>query len=85
MTIQVNVKDITVDDFDLLKSNIQNNESFELMFYDPNNEEDEDEKNIGIFFQNKDLSKGASTLMFDVSKKDAIILSKMLLTFCESI
>jgi hypothetical protein len=77
---QVKIKEITIDDADIIKQHLESGNDWQITIYDGT----DDHKSIGIFLEQSDQNKGC-TIMFELTEKEALFLGKSLITMSESI
>jgi hypothetical protein len=80
MKTQINIKEIIIDDAEIIKKHLQSGNDWQITIYDGT----DDDKSIGIFLEQSDLNK-CCTIMFNLTEKEALFLGKSLITMAESI
>jgi len=80
MTTQIKINEITIDDSELIRQHLENGKDWQIKIYDGTDEE----KMVGIFLEQSNARIGA-TIMFDLTKKEALFLGKSLITMAEII
>jgi len=80
MKTEIKINEITIDNADLIKQELENGKNWQITIYDGT----DDDKAVGIFLEQSDLSKGC-TVMFELNEKEALFLGKSLIAMAESI
>jgi len=80
MKTELRINEITIDNADLIKKELENGRNWQITIYDGA----DDDKAVGIFLEQTDLSKGC-TVMFELTEKEALFLGKSLIAIAESI
>jgi len=80
MKTELRINKITIDNADLIKKELENGRNWQITIYDGT----DDDKAVGIFLEQTDLSKGC-TVMFELTEKEALFLGKSLIAMAESI
>lgn len=80
MKTELRINEITIDNADLIKKELENGKNWQITIYDGTN----DDKAVGMFLEQTDLSKGC-TVMFELTEKEALFLGKSLIAMAESI
>ena len=78
--ITTSISEIIVDDIESIAKELQEGSGFELMFYDTSDEKAE----IGIWLHSP-RSQEPCTIMFDISKDDALFLGEALISLSKRI
>jgi len=80
MKLELRINEITIDNADLIKKELENGKNWQITIYDGT----DDDKAVGIFLEQTDLNKGC-TVMFELTEKEALFLGKSLIAMAESI
>tara|TARA_Y100000361_G_C11130796_1_gene328773 strand:- start:1037 stop:1282 length:246 start_codon:yes stop_codon:yes gene_type:complete len=81
MTTQLNIKEISIDNADVIIKELQNGKLWQLHIFDATEEE---QKLVGVFLQHYDDRKDC-TIMFEITKEEALFFGKSLIALSESI
>ena len=80
MKTELRINEITIDNADLIKKELENGKNWQITIYDGT----DDDKAVGIFLEQRDLSKSC-TVMFELTEKEALFLGKSLIAMAESV
>ena len=80
MKTELRINEITIDNADLIKKELENGKNWQIAIYDGTDVD----KAVGIFLEQTDLSKGC-TVMFELTDLEALFLGKSLIAMAESI
>ena len=80
MTIELPIEQIVIDNAQTIAKELKYGKNFQLMIYDGTDEKPA----VGIWLEHTDRSKDC-TIMFDISKEEALFLGKSLIALAESI
>ena len=81
MTTQLNIKEIRIDNADVIIKELQNGKFWQLHIFDAT---DEEHKSVGVFLEHYDRRKEC-TIMFEITKEEALFFAKSLIALSESI
>lgn len=80
MKSKIKIDEITIDNADLIKQELSNGKDWQITIYDGTDED----KAVGIFLEQIDRTKGC-TIMFELTKKEALFFGKSLIAMADSI
>lgn len=80
MKTELKINQIVVDNIEEISKELEQGNSFQLMIYDSSDEE----KAVGMWLEHIDGSKEC-TIMFDLTKEEALFFGKSLIALAESI
>jgi hypothetical protein len=80
MTTTIIIDEVVIDDAKTIIEELEKGDGFQLMIYDST----EEKPCVGIWLEHVDKSKQC-TIMFDISKEQALFLGKSLLALAKSI
>jgi len=80
MRTELKINEITIDNADLIKQELENGKNWQITLYDGT----DDDKAVGVFLEQTDLSKNC-TIMFELTEKEALFFGKSLIAMAESI
>lgn len=80
MKIEIKIDEITIDNADLIKQELSNGKDWQITIYDGTDED----KAVGIFLEQADRTKDC-TIMFELTKKEALFFGKSLIAMADSI
>jgi len=77
---EIKINHIVIDNAEIITKELQDGENFQLMIYDSTDEK----PTIGMWLEHTDRTKEC-TIMFDLTKEQALFFGKSLLALSESI
>ena len=80
MKTEIKIDEITIDNADLIKQELSNGKDWQITIYDGTDED----KAVGIFLEQTDRTKDC-TIMFELTKKEALFFGKSLIAMADSI
>jgi hypothetical protein len=80
MKTEVKIEHIVIDNAETITKELQDGRNFQLMIYDGTDEEPA----VGMFLEHTDMNKDC-TIMFDLTKEQALFFGKSLVALAESI
>ena len=80
MKSKIKIDEITIDNADLIKQELSNGKDWQITIYDGTDED----KAVGIFLEQTDITKDC-TIMFELTKKEALFFGKSLIAMADSI
>lgn len=80
MKSKIKIDEITIDNADLIKQELSNGKDWQITIYDGTDED----KAVGIFLEQTDRTKDC-TIMFELTKKEALFFGKSLIAMADSI
>ena len=80
MNTQIKIDHIVIDNAETITKELKKGKNFQLKIYDGTDEE----PNVGMWLEHTDINKEC-TIMFDLTKEQALFLGKSILALAESI
>lgn len=80
MQTQIKINEIVIDNADLICKELQQGKNFQLMIHDGTDEK----QFVGVWLEHIDKTKQC-TIMFDLTKQQALFFGKSLVALAESI
>jgi hypothetical protein len=80
MKTEIRIDEIVIDNAETIAKELQGGKNFQLMIYDATDEAPA----VGMFLEHTDKSKDC-TIMFDLTKEQALFFGKSLIALAESI
>lgn len=81
MKTEIRINQIVIDNAETITKELQDGTNFQLMIYDGT---DEEGSAVGMWLEHIDRNKDC-TIMFDLTKEQALFLGKSLVALAESI
>ena len=80
MKTEIKIEHIVIDNAEIITKELQDGRNFQLMIYDGTDEEPA----VGMFLEHTDRNKDC-TIMFDLTKEQALFFGKSLVALAENI
>ena len=80
MKTEIKINEIVIDNAEIISKELQEGKNFQLMIYDATDEE----PTVGMWLEHTDKNKDC-TIMFDLTKEQALFFGKSLVALAESI
>ena len=80
MKTEIKINQIVIDNAETITKELQDGKNFQLMIYDGTDEEPA----VGMWLEHTDRNKDC-TIMFDLTKEEALFFGKSLVALAESI
>ena len=80
MKTEIKIEHIVIDNAEIITKELQDGRNFKLMIYDGTDEDPA----VGMFLEHTDRDKEC-TIMFDLTKEQALFFGKSLVALAESI
>lgn len=80
MKTELTINEITIDNADLIKKELENGKNWQITIYDGTDYD----KSVGVFLEQTDITK-CCTIMFELTEKEALFLGKSLIAIAGSI
>lgn len=80
MKTELKINEIVIDNAETITKELQDGKNFQLMIYDGTDEESA----VGMWLEHTDKNKDC-TIMFDLTKEQALFFGKSLVALAESI